>query len=127
MNQIKELALNYFDAVEEHKPELYFDLLEPIVHVINTVSHQKQSNQTSINAIPALSMEAGLELLKTQDMEVNLALKNQYLIIMDTGASLSITVNKKDFVPDTYQEVTSLKLRDMAVGASIEGVADVSW
>ena len=42
-------------------------------------------------------MEAGLELLRARDMEINLALQNQHQVIEDTGASLAITGGKRDF------------------------------
>ena len=51
---------------------------------------------------PAVSTEAGLELLKADEMEVNLAYQNQYPVIRDTGASLAITGDKSDFLPNTY-------------------------
>ena len=60
-------------------------------------------------------------------MEVNLALQNQHAVIMDTGASLAITGDKNDFLPNTYKEITSLKLGGMAAGTSIDGLGDVAW
>ena len=48
-------------------------------------------------------------------------------MIFDTGASLAITGHKQDFIVNTYEEVHSLKLGDMAAGASIEGVGDIAW
>ena len=46
---------------------------------------------------------------------------------MDSGASLAITGDRQDFLPDTYQEVKSLKLGGMAGGTAIDGLGDVAW
>ena len=127
MEQFEESVLYFFDALEKFKSELYFDFLEPTIHTIDTELRQSQSNQASVYTVPVVSIEAGLELLKARDMDINLALQNQHPVIMDTGASLVITGDTRDFLPDTYQEVTSLKLGGIAAGASIKGLGDIAW
>ena len=74
-----------------------------------------------------VSQEAGLELLTTSDVQVNMALQPLYPVIFDTGASLAFTGNKQDFLPNTYKEVHSLKLGGMAAGATIDGAGDIVW
>ena len=74
-----------------------------------------------------VSQEAGLELLTPSDVQVNMALQPLYPVIFDTGASLAITGNKQDFLPNTYKEVHSLKLGGMAAGATINGAGDIAW
>ena len=62
LDQMVEPSLNYFDAVEEQKPELWFNFLEPTVHVVDMVSNHKQPKSISTNAVPAISVETGLDL-----------------------------------------------------------------
>ena len=65
--------------------------------------------------------------MKVQELEVNLSIQDNQPIIIDTGASLTITGNKMDFLPNTYHEVNALKLGGMAAGARIEGLGNVAW
>ena len=68
-----------------------------------------------------------MELIQPSDLQVNLANSIYSPIIFDTGASLAITGDKEDFLPDTFKEVTSLKLGGMAAGALITGAGNVAW
>lgn len=117
----------FFDTMDYEMPDLQLDLLPTTTHVINTLSNNILQDESQGNNAPTVSIEAGLELLKPAEIEMNVAMQNQQPIIMDTGASLAITGNKQDFLPDTYQEVTSLALGGMAAGAKIEGVGNVMW
>ena len=65
--------------------------------------------------------------MKEQELEVNLSIQDNQLIIIDTGASLAITGNKMDFLPNTYYEVNALKLGGMVAGDRIEGICNVVW
>ena len=78
-------------------------------------------------AVPTVSADSSLELLEVHKLEANMAINNYHPIIIGTGASLAITGNKQDFIPNIYQEVTSLKLGGMAAGAKIDGVGNVAW
>ena len=61
------------------------------------------------------------------ELQANLAVHNASPVIFDTGASLAITGDEQDFLPDTLTEVTSLKPGGMAAGAPITGVGNVAW
>ena len=85
------------------------------------------------NATPTVSKLAGLELLQLlqlqelQELQVKIVSHNLQPVIFDTGASLAITGQRSDFLPNTYQEVHSLKLGGMAAGAAIDGVGEIAW
>ena len=48
-------------------------------------------------------------------------------MIFDLGVSLAIAGANTDFLPNTYREVTSMKLGGTATGATIAGMGDVAW
>ena len=79
------------------------------------------------NIAPAVSSQAGLELFQPADLQVNFAGTHLSPIIFDTGASLAITGERNDFLPQTFREVTTLKLGGMAAGAPITGKGNVAW
>ena len=110
---MEEPVLHFFDTEENVKSELYFDFVEPNTYIIDKPKNQYHTSQLEIHAASTVSAEARLELLKANQMEVNLACQNLQPVIMDTGASLAITSDKSDFLPNTYQEITSLKLGGM--------------
>ena len=101
--------------------------MHPTTHVINTLSHSDIDQILEGNNAPTVSTEARLELLRLVEVEANTDVQDYQPIIMDTGASLAITGNKQDFVPYSYQEVTSLTLGGMTAGANIAGVGNVVW
>ena len=119
----------FFESSEEEQSgkELQLEFLRTTTHVINTLRHMHMDQILEGNNAPTVSIEAGLELLRPAEIEINTAIPNYQPIIMDTGASLAITGSKQDFVPDSYQEVTSLKFGGMAAGANIAGVGNVVW
>ena len=117
----------YFDAVEKETHSLQFDLHLSKHHYVNTTLNTTPVSGTQVCTAPMVSAKGGLELLREQDLEVNLTMQDKMPVILDTGASLAITGNKHDFLPNTYQELHDLKLGGMASGTKIEGVGDVSW
>ncbi len=96
-------------------------------HIINTVNTQHNMNWKDLNIAPAVSTKATNELFSSLDLEVNLLPKPLVPVIFDTGASLSITGDKEDFITDSFKETEQLKLGGMASGASISGVGNVGW
>ena len=118
----------FYDALEHEQMGLELEMIHKTTHVINTLKNYKSTNGASlVCTAPTVSAEAGLELLKMQELEVNLSIQDNQPIIIDTGASLAITGNKMDFLPNTYLEVNALKLGGMAAGAKIEGIGNVAW
>ena len=110
------------------KDELVFDFLPTTTHIVNTSTSGPTLDITQeSHAAPAVSMEAGLELFEPRDKEINLADKLVCPVIFDTGASLAITGNQADFLPNSLKPITTLKLGGMAAGASIIGVGNVAW
>ena len=114
----------FFDASEFMDTPLYLDFIDKKLHIINTTEFH---GATQVNTAPAVSTEAGLELLNPSDIQANMALQKLRPVIFDTGASLAITGDKEDFIKDTYHEVTSMKLGGMASGATIAGCGNVVW
>ena len=117
----------YFDAQENLNNELHFDFCSAELYTVYALANTKASDIVQSYAIPTVSTDSSLELLKVQELEANMAMNNYHPIIIDTGASLAITGNKQDFIPNTYQEVTSLKLGGMEARAKIDGVGNVAW
>ena len=98
-------------------------------HVINTVTKLSinTSDEYKLHVAPAISEKAEQEVFTSLDLEVNLLANPLYPVIFDTGASLSITGDKEDFLLDSFKETSQLKLGGMASGASITGVGNVAW
>ena len=71
-------------------------------HIINTVTATSRHTIMDDNTAPAVSIEAGLELIKSIDLQVNLDDNHSNPVIFDTGASLAIPGDKQDFLPDTF-------------------------
>ena len=75
LDETKEPVLYFFGTMDSVKQELYFNFFEPTTYVLNDIPNQYQSREIKSYTAPAVSIEARLELLKTQYMEVNLALQ----------------------------------------------------
>ena len=116
--------MTYFDAKDTYLKESTLNLLEPRQHVVKV---KLNNNGILCNAAPTVSKLAGLELLQLSELQVNTASHHLQPVIFDTGASLAITGQRSDFLPNTYQEVHSLKLGGMAAGAEISGVGEIAW
>ena len=114
VNQAQSSELVYFDAQENLNNEIHFDFCSAELYIVYALANTKASDIVQSYAIPTVSTDSSLELLKVQELEANMAMNNYHPIIIDTGASLAITGNKQDVIPNTYQEVTSLKLGVMA-------------
>ena len=112
--------------MEHEQLELDLHITQEVTHVVNTLSNLEDINDSFAYTAPTVSSEAGLELLKEQELEVNLSIQDNQPIIIDTGASLAITGNKMDFLPNTYYEVNALKLGEMAAETRIEGIGNVA-
>ena len=123
----EDITFKFQDAVEHEQLELDLNITQEVTHVVNTLSNLEDRNDPFAYTAPAVSSKAGLELLKEQELEVNLSVQDNQPIIIDTGASLAITGNKMDFLTNTYYEVNALKLGGMAAGARIEGIGNVAW
>ena len=64
------------------------------------------------------------------DLELNYSGFNSqpFEVIWDTGASLSVTAYKEDFLPGTFQPLdTPVQLQGLAAGLQVEGYGTVSW
>ena len=96
-------------------------------HQIDNTGNIFQQDSIALNTSPAVSIKAGLELIQPTDLQVNLANNASVPIIFDTGASLAITGDKQDFLPNTFKEVAPLKLGGMAARALITGAGNVAW
>ena len=107
--------------------ELFLDFVPNITHTVKVCKPKQPLSSVESLAAPAISTKAGLELLKPVDLQLNLTGNAPCTVIFDTGASLAITGDKQDFLPNTFKEVTSLKLGGMAAGAPITGEGNVSW
>ena len=127
VNQVQSSELVYFDAQENLNNELYFDFCSTELHTVYALANTKASDIVQSYAVPTVSADSSLELLEVHKLEANMAIINYHPIIIGTGASLAITGNKQDFIPNIYQEVTSLKLGGMAAGAKIDVVGNVAW
>jgi len=110
----------------QHGNNLFLNFLPGKTHIINATSSRQSSEPLSVNTAPVVSLQAGLELLSPMDLQVNIAGTHLCPIIFDTGASLAITGDRNDFLPDTYEEVTTLRLGGMASGAPITGKGNVA-
>ena len=117
--------IEFFGAKEIDTKPLTLDLVTPRINLIKTTSNNDES--TLCNSVSTVSKIAELELLQSLELHINAALHNLIPVIFDTGTSLVITGKKSDFLPNTYQEVHSLKLGGMATGTAINGVGDVAW
>ena len=103
---------------------LTLNLITPKKHLIKLPSSNTES--MLCNTAPTISKTAAMELLQPPDLHINTAIHNLQPVFFDTGASLAITGDKSDFLPNTYREVHSLKLDGMAAGATIHGVGDIA-
>ena len=115
----------YFEASEYEQAKLQLDLIQSTTHVINTLQINDVHCIDQSNNDPIVCIEAGLELLKPAEIEINTAMQDHQPIIMDTGTSLAIFGNRQDFLPELFQEVTSLKWGGMVAGANIVGLGNV--
>ena len=107
---------------------LVIDFSPTITHIVDTsTSGNIVAITQESHAAPAVSIEAGLELFESRDIEINLADKRVSPVIFDTGASLVIPGDQADFLPNTLKPISSLKVGGMAAGASITGVGNVAW
>ena len=127
VNQVQSSELVYFDAQENLSNQLCFDFCSAELHTIYALANTKALDIVQSYAVPTVSADSSLELLEVHKLEANMAINNYHPIIIGTGASLAITGNKQDFIPNIYQEVTSLKLGGMAAGAKIDVVGNVAW
>ena len=118
------LQQNFFDSIDPTTSELSLNLINPLHHIVNVT---KNHNGTQYHAVTTVSQQAGLELLTSSELQINMASWALHPVIFDTGASLAITEHKQDFIANTYEEVHSLKLGGIAAGATIEGVGDIAW
>ena len=117
-------GLNFYSTNEE----LWMDVVPQIkTYQIDTTGNKFQQNSIALNTAPAVSIKADLELIQPTDLQVNLANNALVPIIFDTWASLAITSDKQNFLPNTFKKVTSLKLGEMAAGALIAGTGNVAW
>ena len=117
-------GFNFYSTNED----LWMDVVPQIkTHQIDATGNISQEDSIALNTAPAVSIKAGLELIQPTDLQVKLANNAFVPIIFDTGASLVITGDKQDFLPNTFKEVTSLKLGGMAAGALITGAGNVAW
>ena len=126
--QSVKVPMNERTTAHDTNKDLWIDVIPQIkTHKINTTGNTLQQDSIISNTAPAVSIKAGLELILPTDLQVNQATNVLVPIIFDTGASLAITGDKQDFLPNTFKEVTSLKLGGMAAGALITGAGNVAW
>ena len=79
---------SFFDSIDPTMNELFLNLIKPLHHIINVTKIQ---NGSKCHAAPAVSQQAGLELLTSSELQINMASQALYPVIFDTGASLAIT------------------------------------
>ena len=64
----------FHDALEHKELELDLKVTQEVTHVVNTLNNIEGTNDSLVYKAPAVSVEAGLELLKVQELEVNLSI-----------------------------------------------------
>ena len=56
---------NFFDSIDPTTSELYLNLMYPLRHIVDVT---KKHNGTQCHAVPAVSQQAGLELLTSSEL-----------------------------------------------------------
>ena len=63
---------NFFDSIDPTTRVLYLNLMEPLHHVVDVT---KRHSGTQCYTGPAVSQQAGLELLTSSELQINMALQ----------------------------------------------------
>ena len=94
----------FFDTMDVKWNELYLDLdLVPYTtHVVSNGTILPWQDSYETNIVPAISIEAWVDLFNTVDLELNQAI---IPVIFETRLSLVITYDKEDFPPNTFEKI----------------------
>ena len=116
---------NFHPVAPDHRP---MSFTHKQMHAMLTIMNQIQLSKTNSGAEPPLTPAAlRVALQSSAQFRMSLPKESTFPIIWDSGASISISPNKKDFV-GPFKEVNIMtKLQGLVKGLAIKGEGHVMW